>query len=651
MSGIWVTSVIRHIRMLANGRGRGRGRHAQGQSDESLLEQFVSQRDETAFAAMMQRHGPMTMGVCVRILRDQHLAEDAFQATFLVLALKADAIRKRGSVASWLYGVASRLARKLKANAHRSRLSFGGEQDPPALPLRDTPMEAGWREELALLDEELARLPDRYRLPLLLCYFEGRTQEEAAAELGWTAGKVKGLLDRGRERLRFRLLRRGVTLSALLTTALCAAVPPLLAASTAQAALKLAAGQPLTGCGVSAMVANLTRKGLFMSAKRPILIMAFMLLTCALGALTAAWAIEPGNEPAALSTSVPDLEPKAKAKPEDNLPAILQTSKPAKADDLEFQIVSRSIWPMPAAAGSSGVQFQLKVANRGKKDVVFLPVVGKPILQTADGKEVPMKMSGRNHLRVLPKPVTIEAGKSLTVGGSAAMGTYNKKTAIGWEDETGMVWSIGGGDLTPGKYLFSLQYRTAELGYDDKSVAKTGSWLGDVRTAPVSVEIVDLKAFAPAVTNGLEVVPLTDAAWQAPAMGKQTQVCLGFRIRTVDKPKYYPWIVPAMASVSIKSADGTELPARKTTATVAVFEPQMMVIRPEENYSVANPAVLFRAGKTLTLAWADAAGNVWQIDNLTPGQYSVRYVVHCGKGSESRPISLDRRPAHGNFYG
>src|SRR5262249_10768376 len=143
---------------------------ADGRSDQYLLEQFVSVRDETAFTTLLRRHGSMVMSVCWRTLRDQHLAEDAFQAVFLVLALKARAIRERGSLASWLYGVARRLAGRLKVRAHRS-VQFLIREHAQMVP--NSLAEVSRREEEELLDEELQRLPDKYRLPLLLCYFEG----------------------------------------------------------------------------------------------------------------------------------------------------------------------------------------------------------------------------------------------------------------------------------------------------------------------------------------------------------------------------------------------------------------------------------------------------------------------------------------------
>ena len=157
-------------------------------------------------------------------------------------------------------------------------------------------MEASKGEDEELLDEELQRLPNKYRLPLLLFYFEGLTREEAAAQLGWTEAKVKGLLDRGRQLLRFRLIRRGLTLSAttsatLLTdTALTAAVPRALAVATIQAALNVVSGQKLTACGVSAGVAILAKGELMMGAKKMLLILALAFLTGTIAVSAGVWA-------------------------------------------------------------------------------------------------------------------------------------------------------------------------------------------------------------------------------------------------------------------------------------------------------------------------------------------------------------------------
>jgi RNA polymerase sigma factor (sigma-70 family) len=301
MAGMGV--ILRHLRTLMATLRTAR------EPDRLLLEQFASRGDEKAFAALMQRHGPMVLGVCRRILQDQHRAEDAFQATFLVLVRKAGAIRKEQSIAGWLHNVALRLAQKAKAEAARGDRP---DQRSASKVAGDAEAEATWRESLGILDEELQRLPKNYRLPLVLCYLEGLTRDEAAARLGWTTNKLRGCLERARDKLRSRLIRRGVTLSSaasgmlLADTALSAAVPPLLAFATNQAAARFAAGTALVACGLSTPVAALTEGGLKMvSSKKSTAILALAFFTVIAGSGVAVFGQWPSfleglqpNEPA-----------------------------------------------------------------------------------------------------------------------------------------------------------------------------------------------------------------------------------------------------------------------------------------------------------------------------------------------------------------
>jgi RNA polymerase sigma factor (sigma-70 family) len=234
-----------------------------GLTDRQLLEDFARSRSEEAFALLVQRHAAFVLGLCRRVLQHEQDAEDVFQATFLVLARKADCLRWHDSITNWLHGVAYRLALKARAaNLHRQALErHAGEKPPQPAPA------VTWQELQPVLDEELQRLPAKYRMPLLLCYLESKTRDEAAQELGWTTGAVKGRLERGRNLLRQRLARRGVTLpAALLATALggqsceAAAATPL-ATATAEAAVRFSAGQALTGL-VSAQALALARGAL-----------------------------------------------------------------------------------------------------------------------------------------------------------------------------------------------------------------------------------------------------------------------------------------------------------------------------------------------------------------------------------------------------
>jgi RNA polymerase sigma factor (sigma-70 family) len=176
-------------------------------TDGQLLERFVSRRDESAFAALVRRHGRMVLGVCRRVLGDAHHAEDASQAAFLVLVRKAASLGRPPSLANWLYAVAYRTALKARANAARR---WACERQAVPLPPTAPPDEVVRREARAALDEELSRLPECYRAPLVLCYLEGRTNEDAARALGWPTGSISYWLARGRAILRERLTRRGL---------------------------------------------------------------------------------------------------------------------------------------------------------------------------------------------------------------------------------------------------------------------------------------------------------------------------------------------------------------------------------------------------------------------------------------------------------
>jgi RNA polymerase sigma factor (sigma-70 family) len=187
-------------------------------SDRELLERFVMDQDSAAFEALVRRHGGLVLAACQQVLADPADVEDTFQATFLVLLSKASSIRKQQSVSSWLFGTAHRLALQMRASACRRKQREVAAGQP--ITQEQAPPDPSWRETVAVLHEELNALPDRFRLPLLLCYLEGKSRDEAAEQLGWTRGSVKGRLERGREVLRKRLVGRGITLSAGLLGAL-----------------------------------------------------------------------------------------------------------------------------------------------------------------------------------------------------------------------------------------------------------------------------------------------------------------------------------------------------------------------------------------------------------------------------------------------
>ncbi|WP_406698711.1 sigma-70 family RNA polymerase sigma factor [Singulisphaera sp. Ch08] len=250
--------VLKHLQTLYSVGAIG------GLSDGQLGDRVVNRRDEAAEAAftiLADRHGPMVLRVCRQMLSDRHEAEDAFQATFLVLASKAHSIRNRDSVAGWLHGVARRVALRAKADAARRRIK---ERRAALLAMAKSPMDddgspsESWPE----LHEEIARLPERYREPIVLCYLEGLTTEAASQRLGCPQGTILSRLSRARERLRMSLTRRGVVVPTGLLAAewgadTALAVPTALLETTVRASLNFTARQ-----AVGANLASTTAVGL-----------------------------------------------------------------------------------------------------------------------------------------------------------------------------------------------------------------------------------------------------------------------------------------------------------------------------------------------------------------------------------------------------
>jgi len=224
-----------------------------------LLEKFVARRDEAAFAALVRRHGPMVLGVCRRILGNEQDAEDAFQATFLVFCRRAGSLRPKDSLSAWLYIVAYRAAQKARVAAARRRKH---EALSPEKPVADPLAQISLREGAEMLERELARMPEKLRTPLILCYLEGLTRDEAAERLGCPLTTLKSRLEKARNRLRARLASRGVSLPTIVASLLCegttSAVPTVLFSLTVNAAVRVAAHNPITSV-VSAEVAALTQ--------------------------------------------------------------------------------------------------------------------------------------------------------------------------------------------------------------------------------------------------------------------------------------------------------------------------------------------------------------------------------------------------------
>lgn len=289
-------------------------------TDSQLLESFITQREEAAFEALVRRHGAMVWGVCRRILHHNADAEDAFQATFLVFVRKSAAITDRAAVGNWLYGVARNAAMKARDMNSRRRTK---EQQVARMP-RPTSSDDAWEQLRPLLDNELGRLPDKYRLAIVLCDLEGTSVKDAARQLGCPQGTVASRLARGREMLAQRLARKGLAFTASVLASLLvrktawASVPAPLLVATLKATLLAPAGQALSAGAISAKVAAITQGVLnTMSLTRVKLMAMFLMVLGALGTGVGevAYLAEAGEQaeppPAAKEVRPPEKEAKA----------------------------------------------------------------------------------------------------------------------------------------------------------------------------------------------------------------------------------------------------------------------------------------------------------------------------------------------------
>jgi RNA polymerase sigma factor (sigma-70 family) len=294
MAKAQLDTVIRHLRRAAlwqDGANR---------TDGQLLASFINKKDGAAFEALVRRHGPMVFGVCRRVVGHFQDAQDAFQATLLVLARNASSIKQRERVANWLHGVALRTAMKAKSISAKRR---GREKQVTEMPEPEAAQQDLWRDLQPLLDQELNGLPEHYRLPILLCELEGKTIKDAAQQLGWPQGTVAGRLARGRKLLAKRLTNRGVVLSAGSLAAVIsqneasAGMPTSLMSSTVKAATMIAAGQATVAGMVPAKVAALTegvmKMMLFTKLKIVIVMLVVATLSGVAGAIWRTQAAEP----------------------------------------------------------------------------------------------------------------------------------------------------------------------------------------------------------------------------------------------------------------------------------------------------------------------------------------------------------------------
>jgi RNA polymerase sigma factor (sigma-70 family) len=288
-----LTEVVHYLRRVAQPRG------SNALTDGQLLESYLASRDEIAFEMLVRRHGVMVLGVCRRVLGNVHDAEDAFQATFLVLARKAGSIKPRSQVGNWLHGVALRTALEARTRRARRRSREVQVKDMPQPAIAP---DVDFQELHRLLDQELGRLPDKYRSALVLCELEGRSRKEAARQLAIPEGTLSSRLAMGRQMLARRLARHGLAVSVTgLATSLAgqaqAALPAALLRATTRAALLTGAGQSAGGL-VSSHVVTLTQGVLKTMFLHKLKVLTVLLLGIAVGGLGAGVLTLPGKSDA-----------------------------------------------------------------------------------------------------------------------------------------------------------------------------------------------------------------------------------------------------------------------------------------------------------------------------------------------------------------
>ncbi len=418
-------------------------------SDALLLQRFVQHRDERAFAAMVSRHGGMVLRSCRRVLGDVHAAEDAFQAVFLILARKAHALRRPAELPGWLHGVARRVALKARTKSIRRAAQMPLSEELPDT-ANDPLTRLTARELLTVLDEEVARLPGPQRSAVVLCCLEGHPQEEAARMLGWTAGSLKGHLERGRRRLQARLQYRGITLSAALS---------LVAVSRSEAASELLVQNTLKAVlggegGSAAALAHIVLKTMFVRKLAGVMAVT---LTLALAASTTVTLVY--HEPA---QALEDKSPAVPAAPKD-----AGTRKPQVRRDTPAD-------PLPSGAIARLGTQRLRHGG-GIKFVAFTPDDKRLVSQGEDGVRVWDAATGKELQHLLP-----EAGK---IWGATDMSPDGKQVAAAIENLDG---HIGIWDIASGKKTASLgqgYYRLVRFSPDGKRLAAfetAKAWLATI---------------------------------------------------------------------------------------------------------------------------------------------------------------------------
>jgi RNA polymerase sigma factor (sigma-70 family) len=604
-------AILRHIRRLT-------AEHANtARTDRELLHRFGTHRDETAFSTLVRRHGPLVLGVCRRVLRQEEDAEDVFQATFLLLARKAASRGWRDSIGGWLYRVAYRLAVRARRQAG---MRLARERQAADRRAEDPLAEVTLREAQQTLDDELNRLPDKFRVPLVLCCLEGRTRDEAAKQIGWSVATLKRRLERGRELLAARLHRRGLTLGALLASltfsdgAVSAGVPLALLTSTVAAALSDGAAPALVSAQTAWLLRGAWQTMLLGKGKALFGVVLGMVLIAGMSAV--------------MFRLAPPAEQQAGSPP--------QEASTPRAD--------RGSDPVPAGAvlrlGS------LRLRHKTRIHSLAFALRGDVLIAASD--------EGTIHFW---KPATGEKLRSLDDAGALAV-SPDGKTLAAWQEETVVLWDVATGERlrklsrpsgkaagrSPIPLRFAPDGRTiaARVGEDSASVWDVATGREQVHLPAHEKPIVCLGF----TSDGKDLLTATGER-QEDIILRQWDLASGKERHTirVPAPKREAWLRPLAFSadgktIALEEAARAE---RKEGAVTHVFTEYRLYLldvatgreqrRLDATSEVVWSAAFSRDGRSVACQRMDGSVSVW---DAASGK--ARF-THRGYPGGSRPDS------------